>query len=343
MLGRASLKAGAVALLTLLALASSCAAEPASAPRTAAEEDETYQNPVHDANFPDPFVLRAGETYHAYSTNEAQTNVPTLSSDDLVEWREGEDAMPDLARWVRPGKTWAPEVLRRQEDGYVLYYTATDTESGLQCIGRATSDAPAGPFEDGSGGPLVCQEDEGGSIDASPFRDENGDLYLYWKNDGNAVGRDTYIYAQRLSEDGLDLVGEPERLLKQTEPWEGDLVEAPFVWERDGRLYLFYSANAFYDASYAVGYATCEGPLGSCEKAPENPILETSEGAAGPGHNSIVEDDEGNTWMAYHAWPPDAIGSVIPGRTFWLDELVWRDGRPVVEGPTEEEQPAPPG
>jgi len=348
---RAGLRAATVLLLALLALPglSACGGpdgSPASREEAAdgtTAETETFRNPVYDANFPDPFVLEADGSYHAYSTNDSTTNVPTLSSDDLVNWREGEDAMPDLAPWTMPGKTWAPEVLgpEGRADDYVLYYTATDADSGRQCLGRATSGAPEGSFVDRSEESFVCQKDEGGSIDASPFRDENGDLYLYWKNDGNAVGRDTYIYAQRLSPDGLSLRGEPERLFKGSAGWEGNLVEAPFMWERDGRHYLFYSANAFYNASYAVGYATCEGPLGPCEKAPENPILKTSEGAAGPGHNSIVEDGNGDTWMAYHAWPPDAIGSVIPGRNFWMDELVWRDGRPVVEGPTEEAQPTP--
>jgi beta-xylosidase len=334
-----------LALLALLA-SSACGGSGESSASTEPErsaEGETYQNPVYDANFPDPFVLEEDGSYLAYSTNDSTTNVPTLRSDDLVDWKEGEDAMPDLAPWATPGKTWAPEVLHRegQPGGYVLYYTATDTDSGRQCIGHATSKRAGGPFEDDRKEPLVCQSSEGGSIDASPFRDESGDLYLYWKNDGNAIGRDTYIYAQRLSGDGLSLRGEPERLFKEGARWEGQLVEAPFMWSHGGRYYLFYSANAYYDASYAVGYAACEDPLGPCKKAPENPILKTGRGAAGPGHISIAEDEGGETWMAYHAWPPDAVGSVLPGRTFRLDRLLWRDEKPVVEGPTTKPQPVP--
>ena len=36
------------------------------------------------------------------------------------------------------------------------------------------------------------------------------------------------------------------------QPWEGDVVEAPFMWENNGTFYLFYSAN-----SYANGACTC--------------------------------------------------------------------------------------
>ncbi len=304
-------------------------------------EPATFANPVYETNFPDPFVLREGETYHAYSTNDSDTNVPTLRSGDLVEWKKGGDAMPDLAPWVTPGQTWAPEVLCREGGGYVLYYTAASTAEGRQCLGHAVSDSPEGPFVDRAERPFVCQPDEGGSIDASPFVDGDGKLYLLWKNDGNAVGRDTHIYAQKMSADGLDLLGDPVRLFKQDAAWEGELVEAPVMWKRDGEYYLFYSANAYYNKSYAVGYATCEGPLGPCQKAPENPILQTGDGAVGPGHVAVIEDGSGETWVAYHAWPPDAVGSVYPGRALWLDPLTWKDGKPTIEGPTGARQRAP--
>ena len=328
-------------VLLLFALPACGAGVDSEGPGSRAQaEPKTFDNPVHDANFPDPFVLRVDGTYHAYSTNDEVANVPTLRSVDLVEWREGEDAMPDLAPWVSPGDTWAPEVLHRAGE-YILYYTAASTEEGRQCLGRAVSDSPEGPFVDKDEEPFVCQAGQGGSIDASPFVDGDGALYLLWKNDGNAVGRDTRIYAQRMSPDGLRLLGKPVKLIEQGAEWEGELVEAPVMWRRNGGYFLFYSANAYYNGSYAVGYARCEGPMGPCGKAQENPILETGEGAVGPGHVAVVEDGVGKTWVAYHAWPPDAVGSVYPGRTLWLDRLAWRDGEPRIEGPTAARQRAP--
>jgi len=204
----------------------------------------------------------------------------------------------------------------------------------------AVAAVPQGPYRNISAGPLVCQVDEGGSIDASPFRDDDGALYLLWKNDGNALGMDTWLYAQRLSDDGLSLRGAPTRLLRQTEPWEGHLVEGPFLWRHEGRLFLFYAANAYDRPSYAQGYATCETPLGPCVKAPENPILRSKGPASGPGHASMVVKD-GRTWLLYHAWPAGAEGSTDPGRQLWLDEVTWEGGRPTVHGPTSEPQPRP--
>ncbi len=300
----------------------------------------TYRNPVYPENFPDPQAIHAGDGFVVYATNGPLGNLPAMRSTDLAHWKVIGDAMPELASWARPGKTWAPEVLPLAEDRFVLYYTADSVKHGRQCIGRAVASSPEGPFRDESTHPLVCQADEGGSIDASPFRDADGTLFLYWKNDGNAVGSDTWIWVQRLAPDGLTLQGAPKQLFKQDAPWEAHLVEAPFMWRHDGRYYLFYSANAYDSDAYAAGYAVCESPTGPCRKAAENPILSSKGKAAGPGHLSLIEH-AGRTWMLYHAWMSDAVGSVVPGRPMWLDEVVWKGGRPVVRGPTDTRQPLP--
>ncbi|MDP9350697.1 MAG: glycoside hydrolase family 43 protein [Chloroflexota bacterium] len=300
-----------------------------------------FTNPVYESNFPDPHVLEVDGTYYAYATNDDNGNVQTLQSKDLVNWTEGPDAMPELAPWVNPGKTWAPEVLRRKDGKYILYYTADSAADVSQCIGRAVSDSPLGPFVDRSNEPFICQVDEGGSIDASPFVDSDGTQYLLWKNDGNCCSLPTYLYAQQLSPDGLKLVGKSARLAREDAMWEGNLVEAPTMWKEEDSYYLFYSANAFDSELYAMGYATCETPLGPCKDAPENPILTSKNGALGPGHQTIIQDDDGEEWLVYHAWPPDAVGSTYPGRVMWIDRLRWENGKPIVDGPTAAPQPEP--
>lgn len=300
------------------------------------EEAAPFRNPVHDGDFPDPFVLRVDDAYYAYATNGPGGNVQTLTSNDLVRWTPGKDALPEVGGWAYEGKTWAPEVLARDDGSYVLYYTANAADFGRQCIGVATAEQPGGPFVDERDEPLVCQDEEGGSIDPSPFRDEDGSLYLYWKNDGNCCGRDTWIYAQRLDPTGLDLKGSPVRLVKQDTGWEADVVEAPTMWRESGGYVLFFSGNAFESDFYAVGYATCQGPLGPCRDSPRNPILKTACRASGPGHQALIRVGDA-TWIAYHAW----AGVGREKRALWLDRLEWDDGRPTVRGPTCGEQPAP--
>lgn len=311
-----------------------------------AQSDKTLQNPVITVNFPDPFVMKVGETYYAYSTNSNSRNLPIAVSTDLVNWQIKRDGMPALAKWINLSRpdVWAPEIIQVGED-YLLYYTARHKETKLQCIGLAISQSPEGPFRDLTDEPIICQFDEGGSIDASPFRDTDGTLYLYWKNDGNCCGMTTYIYGQQLSADGRELVGDPVKMIQNDKPWHGPLVEAPTMWLHEGRYHLFYSGNFFASEAYAVGYAVCESPLGPCADADENPILATDKSAeplvVGPGHQTLFKDEAGDTWIIYHAWQLTRDGELTSNRQVWLDRVLWVDGRPVVQGATREPQPAP--
>jgi beta-xylosidase len=301
----------------------------------------TFTNPVYRGCLPDPGIVVEAGVFYAYGTNNADANVPMLSSTDLVHWRHEGDALPRLGRWAVPRRTWAPEVFRTPGGEYALYYSARAAEGDRQAIGVAIAADPCGPFVDSAAEPLIDDHDQGGSIDASGYLHSDGNAYLYWKNDGNAIGKPTRLYGQRLSADGRTLLGQSAELLTNNSPWHGAVVEAPQMVRHDGGLYLFYSGNAFDSSAYAVGYARCDSPLGPCHDATENPILHSSDRAAGPGHSYVLGRSDGSTWILYHAWQPDAIGANEPGRQLWLDRLDWVNGRPVAAGPTSGPQPAP--
>lgn len=306
----------------------------------------TFRNPVYPTNFPDPGVLQDGETYYAYATTNGIERIQTASSTDLVDWDPGPDALRQPPAWGT-ADIWAPEVWQT-DAGYVMYYTIGDTNTrrpdvrAAQCVSVAVADSPHGPFTDSRTSPLVCQGEEGGSIDAFPFRDDDGTPYLLWKNDGNCCNLPTHIWIAPLTPDGLELAGEPvDTGAVSDAAWEGGVVEAPTLVLRDGTYYLFYSASFFDSASYAVGYATSSSVTGPYEDAAENPILRTPQDpddtdARGPGGQSVVSAADGSTWLLYHAWD-----SSFAARSMWLDELVWEDGKPRILGPDDEEQAAP--
>ena len=51
---------------------------------------------------------------------------------------------------------------------------------------------------------------------------------------------------------------------------------------------------------------------------------------AGPGHNSVFQDDAGDYWLFYHAYTKDDGFSV---RHLMMDKLLWdEDGWPYVHG-----------
>src|SRR3954451_24657007 len=94
---------------------------------------QTFANPVYNGNFPDPFVLKDGDTYYAYATNGDGKQVQTATSSDLAHWTLGPDALPQVAeKWGYNGATWAPEVMKIGKT-FVLYYTSS------QKIGRAVA------------------------------------------------------------------------------------------------------------------------------------------------------------------------------------------------------------
>jgi beta-xylosidase len=323
----------------------SAAATPSAGDASPSLAAGQYLNPVLDRDFPDPGVLLVDGTYYAYATEGDGRHIQVASSDDLVIWEYLGEALPTLPRWTT-GSTWAPEVIQTSA-GFVMYYTARHPGtirpdgSGSQCITVAVAGAPEGPFMDDSEAPFVCQPDIGGSIDAIPFLDSGGTLYLVWKNDGNCCAITTRMWAQELTPDGLALVGEPVDLgLVNDNAWERHVIEAPTIVLRDGTYYLFYSANDYANDQYAAGYATATSMFGPYADADENPILSTPDDEAnrafGPGGQAIVTGPDGELWILYHAWDRR-----FTQRSMWLDRLVWEDGRPVVEGPTSEPQAAP--
>lgn len=303
----------------------------------------TFKNPVLQSDFPDPSVIKVDSTYYAYATNANGKNVQVARSSDMVHWDLLNDAMPALPSWAQLGGSyvWAPAVIRL--DGkYVMYYTARDMQSNKQCVGVAVSDKPEGKFKDSSNSPLVCQADEGGTIDPSPLLD-NGKLYLYFKNDGNCCGLTTYLSVQQLSSGGLHVVGQPKRLMSNDKSWEDKVVEAPDMFVHNGKYYLFFSANDYSGVKYAVGYATCETAVGPCEQAAENPILASQTKqplVIGPGGQTLIQIGS-QTWMVYHAWNVGADGTQGDSRYMWLTRVDWIHDKPQVHGPTTDPQLMP--
>lgn len=256
-------------------------------------------------DFPDPFVALAGTTYYAYATNSAGGHVQLLQSPDLQAWTFVGAALADVPRWAVPGATWAPAVLQRP-DGWRLYYTVREASSSRQCISVASAPGPTGPFVDRSTEPLVCATTEGGAIDPSPFVAPGGGLYLLWKGEGETTGGRASIQVQPLAADGLRVTQPPTVLLRQDQAWEGRTIEAPSMVATPEGLVLLYSANRWDSASYAVGAARCDGPLGPCRKVGK--VLSSFGPMVGPGGAEAFRDRNGLVRVAFHAWQGRDVG-----------------------------------
>jgi beta-xylosidase len=308
----------------------------------------TYTNPILAKDFPDPFVLREGTTYYAFATNAGGKNVPVATSTDLATWSTVADALPTLPVWAKANAslTWAPSVLKRGAR-YVLYYTARSSDAGFQCIGRAVSETPQGPYVDDTTEPFICQVTEPqalcGSIDPSPFVASNGDAWLLWKSDENAAAcaGAARLWTQRLGIDGLSLIDVPTPLLQRDRNWEMPLIEGPSMIESGNLFYLFYSGNWWESGDYGVGYAICTTPKGPCSKKTlDGPLVKSAAGALGPGGQEFFTDGSGKLWMSYHAWSAPIVGYSNGGnRSLRIDPIELTGGVPALAGPTTTARP----
>ncbi|GAB2962191.1 hypothetical protein GCM10027048_33260 [Hymenobacter coalescens] len=323
-----------------------------------------YQNPVFDADFPDPTIIRAPDGwYYAYGTQTKRpggliVNLQVARSRDLVQWDYLGEGLPEKPVWAQHSqKIWAPHV--SQHNGrYYLYYSALpDSGPGL-CLAVATAEAPAGPFVD-CGRPLLQTGLPGfADIDPMAFDDPaTGRRWLYW---GSGFGP---LRVRELAPDRVSFQPGSEALdllfpIDNDDPANYQrLLEGSWVLRRHGWYYLFYSGDNCCgpEAHYGVLVARSRhatGPFETLATATGGPgtILEGNADWRAPGHNCVVTDAAGQDWLAYHAIDPgqptfDAIDADqgYSRRVLLLDRLEYTaDGWPrLVTGGVASRRPQP--
>ncbi|GME23813.1 putative glycosyl hydrolase family 43 protein [Neofusicoccum parvum] len=180
------------------------------------------QKVVQD-HFADPGILKVGDTWYAFATNNGKQNVRVATSTDFSSWTvmENWDALPRTGSWTAqpkmetenflptsgkfidtikdlvdgrwpwsnaPPAVWAPDVSTNDLGMHVLYYSAQQKGEKRHCVGAAVGATPQGPYQ-ALDEPFACHEEQGGSIDPSGFHDTaTGKRYVTYKIDGNNVG-----------------------------------------------------------------------------------------------------------------------------------------------------------
>jgi hypothetical protein len=117
----------------------------------------------------------------------------------------------------------------------------------------------------------------------------------------------TPIFAQRLHANGMELIGERVQVLANDLPWEGHLIEGPWVTKQQGRYWLFDAGNDFTSPAYGIGVAVPDNLFGPYEKKPERLLQSTTDWLA-PGHASVAPGLDGEPQLFFHAFHPDTGG-----------------------------------
>jgi GH43 family beta-xylosidase len=314
-------------------------------------DDNTYTNPVHHGYVADPFVLKFNGDYYAYGTAPKMGNtIPVLHSTDLVHWQDRGMALTPLEEPMEG--YWAPEVAYDNGTFYMYYSAGGDEGEGHQ-LRIATAQQPTGPFQDSG---RILTPGDPFTIDAHPFRDDDGTWYMFYCHDfleGDRVG--TGIVVDRMI-DMFTLAGERQtvvrahadwNLYQRQREWYGRVwdwytIEGAFVRKYNNRYYCFYSGGAWREPNYGVGCAVADHPMGpyKIETSATGPeLLRTIPGQViGPGHMSItVAPDNLREYIVYHAWDLEHTG-----RLMRIDPLIWSEHGPTSSGPSIEPRPLPP-
>ena len=297
-----------------------------------------YHNPVIRIAAPDPTAIRLEDgTYYLYATEDIR-NLPIFKSENMVDWEEVGTAFTDATRpdFVdnnpegKHAALWAPDI-QYIKGKYVLTYSLAEWGNHwISTIGYAVADKPEGPFT--PKGKLFNSRDVNveNSIDQFLY-EEDGKYYVLW---GSFFG----IYIMELDVTD-DVTITPK--LETKRQIAGNAYEGINLWKRDGYYYLFGSIGSCCEgekSTYTTVVGRSESLFGpyvdkSGGKMLENKhevVLHKDSAFVGTGHNALLQlDDEGNTWMLYHAFELSNLGAQ---RQVLLDRVLWDEaGWPYVE------------
>jgi hypothetical protein len=308
-------------------------------------------NPIVQTRYTaDPAPVVSDGTLYVYTGHDEDELVKNFftmkdwqcfSTTDLVNWTDhGIVASLRNFKWADPkisgwggfdNGAWAPQAIKRNGKWY-LYVPLQG-----RGIGVLEADSPFGPFKDALGKPLIEKD----NIDPTVFIDDNGQAYLYWGNPKCwyvKLNQDMISYDQSIGDHGivgLDMTVEAfgkRSKLDQKRPTSYE--EAPWLYKRDGRYYLFFAGGPIPEhLAYSTG-KTAEGPW----KYAGIVMPTQGHGAAFTNHPGVV-DYKGKTYLFYHN--ADLPGGGGFHRSVCVDELRFNPDGSVVQMDMTKEGPAP--
>ena len=275
----------------------------------------TTDVPVHD-----PVIVKEGGTYYCFSTHGQ-----FYASPDLRTWKYAGKVFERLPAWTRQAVPalrgedfWAPELVLR--DGlWRLYYAVSTFGKNTSAIGMAVNKTldPASPdyaWQDCGAVVTSAAGDRYNAIDPAVCADSSGQDWLLF---GSFWGG---LVLVPLDADGLLAHGAEPRFVASratdaNPAPDPNPIEGGFIYPHGGRYYLFASHDFCCRgtaSSYHIVVGAADAITGPYRDAAG--VLLLSGGGttlrdglsfarwAGPGHNSVFQDDDGTVYLIYHAY-----------------------------------------
>jgi beta-xylosidase len=268
------------------------------------QHNGTYKNPVLNADFSDPDVIRVDDKYYMVASDFHFMGMQVLESQDLVNWQIVSQIYDrlDLPGWDANqhygGGSWAPAI--RHHNGLFYVYFCTPDEG----LFMATAPDARGPWS-----PLHCVKAVPKWEDPCPFWDDDGQAYL---------GRSQYgagpIIIHKMTADGKQLLDDGVTV------YTGPVAEGTKMMKRDGYYYLIIP-----EGGVCCGWQTVLRSRNIYGPYEKRVVLEQgSTNVNGPHQGALVEATD-STWWFFHFQETHPAGRVVH-----LQPARWKDGWPLI-------------
>ncbi len=265
----------------------------------------TYVNPVLNADYSDPDVVRVGKDYYMVSSEFHFMGMPVLHSKDLVNWTiiariyDEFKFAPEFDMNDRyAGGSWAPAI-RFHDNKFWVYFCTPD-----EGLFMSTAEKAEGPWA-----PLVQVADTAGWEDPCPFWDDDGRAYL-----GRSIVGAGPIYIHRMSPDGTKLLDNGVIV------YTGPVAEGTKIHKLNGWYYL-----SIPEGGVSRGWQTVlrsKNIYGPYEK---KVVLERgSTSINGPHQGAWIDLPNGDWWFMHF----QSVFTI--GRVCHLQPMRWKDDWPVM-------------
>ncbi|MBN1516611.1 glycoside hydrolase 43 family protein [Candidatus Sumerlaeota bacterium] len=287
---------------------------PAYAVWTADNGDGTYRNPILYADYSDPDVMRAGDSFYMTASSfNCVPGLPILHSRDLVNWRligHALDRLEPEAVFSAPqhgNGVWAPSI--RYHDGEFRIYWG-DPDYGIMLV---KAQKPEGPWTK----PLTVLPGKG-LIDSCPFWDDDGQAYLIHAWAASRCGVKSLLTLRKMNPAGTQTIGEGVHVFDGHD--QHHTVEGPKLYKRDGYYYIFAPAGGVEQGwQLALRSREIYGPYEA-----RIVLAQGETGINGPHQGAWVETAHGESWFI-HFQDKGAYGRIAH-----LQPVQWKNGWPVI-------------
>ncbi len=258
----------------------------------------SIHNPVVDIPCADPSIVSYNGKYYIYATVDpwGGEELVVLETTDFLSFERKHIQWPNLKECKSPtsgnDRVWAPGVIQGKDGKFYMYVTVHNE------IWAGVANHPLGPWKNAKedNTPLIKGDmfPEFHMIDAEPFIDDNGQVYLYW---GSGLDwKNGHCFVVKLDDDMVSYY--PDKIRDVTPP---NYFEAPFMLKRNGKYYLMYSQGKCIDNSYKIRVSIGDTPYGPWTEMISSPILSSSQDSTtlGPGHHTVF-NARGQDYILYH-------------------------------------------